>query len=527
MTDSPPNVSPTKVSPRWLVGLTLAAYWIGLVYQLGAQWSAFEQYNYGWAVPFLCLYLIWQRLPELRTPNSELRTPNFLLLLVLCALLYAPTRLLHEANPVWRLTSLLWALEVVGLTLCVVGLAGGQGWLRQLAFPICFFLVAVPWPTGVEIFVIQSLTHANTSATVELAGWLGIPAIQHGNVIELASGMVGIDEACSGIRSVQATTMISFFFGELYRLTVLRRGLCVVAGFALSFLFNLSRTTLLTWVAASRGTKAIAQWHDPAGLTILVACFLSLWGLAWWMGRGKTESRNSESGKRKAESGNFSAALRPLVFALLGWFMLVEAGTELWFRAHENPAGLAAQWTANFPSESANFQSVNLSAEVRGKLLFDEGRSARWQAADGSNWQVFDLVWHPARSIYDRVKVSLTKSHNPEVCLQAAGMKMRSELEPVVFESAPGQAIHFRRYIFEAEGKIIHVYFSVAESMQAGSSPGYLRMTSWERVQAAFAGSRNYGQHTLEIAVWGSDDPQAADASFRLEMAKLIRPQNP
>src|ERR1039457_5998716 len=38
----------------------LAGYWLGLIYYLGAQWSVYEQYTYGWAVPFLCLYLIWQ-----------------------------------------------------------------------------------------------------------------------------------------------------------------------------------------------------------------------------------------------------------------------------------------------------------------------------------------------------------------------------------------------------------------------------------------------------------------------------------
>src|SRR2546423_1439447 len=29
----------------------LACYWLHLVHQLGAQWSLYEQYNYGWSVP--------------------------------------------------------------------------------------------------------------------------------------------------------------------------------------------------------------------------------------------------------------------------------------------------------------------------------------------------------------------------------------------------------------------------------------------------------------------------------------------
>jgi hypothetical protein len=56
-----------------------------------------------------------------------------------------------------------------------------------------------------------------------LLGWLGVAALQHGNVIEVATGNVGIDKACSGIRSFQATLMISLFLGKLYRLNMTRR----------------------------------------------------------------------------------------------------------------------------------------------------------------------------------------------------------------------------------------------------------------------------------------------------------------
>ena len=115
---------------------------------------------------------------------------------------------------------------------------------------------------------------------MELIGWLGIPALPHGNVIEVATGEVGISDACSGIRSFQATLMISLFLGELYRLSGVRRAVLCLGGFAMSFLFNLVRISLLVWVAASHGIAAIANWHDPAGVTILVACFCGLWAFA-------------------------------------------------------------------------------------------------------------------------------------------------------------------------------------------------------------------------------------------------------
>src|SRR5438552_11008803 len=157
---------------RWPL-IVLGVYWLALIHQLGAQWSLYEQYNYGWSVPFLCAYLIWQRLQssksevqssEFKVQGSKFASPPFSLLrssfsypaLFLCAVLYALTRFLHEANPVWRLTSLLWTLEVIGLTLLTIRIAFGRPLLAKFAFPVCFFIVAVPWPYPLETFLVES-----------------------------------------------------------------------------------------------------------------------------------------------------------------------------------------------------------------------------------------------------------------------------------------------------------------------------------------------------------------------------------
>jgi len=50
--------------------LPLAGYWLVLIYYLGAQWSVYEQYHYGWAVPVPCLYLIWRK-AESRKQKTE------------------------------------------------------------------------------------------------------------------------------------------------------------------------------------------------------------------------------------------------------------------------------------------------------------------------------------------------------------------------------------------------------------------------------------------------------------------------
>jgi exosortase/archaeosortase family protein len=105
----------------------------------------------------------------------------------------------------------------------------------------------------------------------------GIPALRLGNVIEVGTGLIGIEEACSGVRSLQATLMVSLFLGELYAFKIRPRILLVAAGALFAFFCNLVRTALLVWIGARNGTKAIEAWHDPAGLTILFVCLLGLW----------------------------------------------------------------------------------------------------------------------------------------------------------------------------------------------------------------------------------------------------------
>ena len=68
--------------------------------------------------------------------------------------------------------------------------------------------------------VVQGLMRADADVVVQILSAMGTIAIQRGNVIELSSGLVGLADACTGIRSLQSTLMISLFLGEYYRMNI-------------------------------------------------------------------------------------------------------------------------------------------------------------------------------------------------------------------------------------------------------------------------------------------------------------------
>jgi exosortase len=455
--------------------------------------------------------------------------------LPVCALLYASTRFLHEANPIWRLTSLLWTLEVIGLTLLTVHLVLGVSAQRtsdfgfrtsDFTFPICFFVVAVPWPSGLESLLVQSLMRANVAATVELLGLFGIPALQHGNVIEVGTGLVGIEEACSGIRSLQATLMLSLFLGEVCRLTVRRRLGLVGLGFVLAFAFNLGRTLLLTGIASARGVGAVASWHDPAGVTILVACFLSLWLIARALEKAESRKPKAEgTGHRTADRGHppsYIFHLRSVSTALAAWLVLVEGGTELWYRLHERGVRDHAKWSVEWPDSQAVSQVVEVPPSIRGQFRYDEAMERRWQDANGGDWQLYYFRWFPARSLSKRVEIQLAKTHGPETCLPAVGMSLRSSLGIITVPIA-GMELAMQQYVFNAEGRPLHVFYGIYEDPTGSAVLANRRQNAASRIKAALAGSRNYGQRFLEVAVYGYEKPDDAKAALVRELGKVIK----
>jgi exosortase len=209
----------------------LGACWLLFFDELRDEWQLNPQYGFGYLVPLLTAVLVWRRWPE-RPPVPASQPPATGPLAVAVAaallLLLLPLRVTLEANPEWRLLYWLHGFQMVALTLVLLHWVGGWNWVRFFLPPILFVLIAVPWPMQLEQFCIQGLMRLVAGLTVSIADLLGIPAVQHGNLVEVDAGMVGIDEACSGVRSLQSALMLSLFLGEMYRFTLARRAaLCL------------------------------------------------------------------------------------------------------------------------------------------------------------------------------------------------------------------------------------------------------------------------------------------------------------
>jgi exosortase len=495
---------------RWAITVAVfGALWGMLIERLSQYWVVQPEYNFGWLVPILCGYLFLLRWWSRPVPGVAKKGPVRWVFCV-TALALLPTWLIAQANPDWRVSAWLLVCETIVLSLCVIYWIGGKVWLGHFGFSICLILAAVPWPTFLEHGLVRALTELSTLVTVGSLNLLRIHAVQHGNVIELTTGAVGLDEACSGIRSLQAVVMLTLFLGELYRTSIQRRYALVVAGAVVAFICNSVRTVCLAMVAATKGSESIAAWHDPIGYALMAACFLGVLGAARIIAGPLVKLPPAV----KARPVHYPYGV---LAGLGGWIVFIFLGTEFWYRGHT--ATQTTQWSVAWPVHKAGFTDIPITKSEADALIFNQGRGAMWTDGDGSHWVAYFFRWTQGPS-WSRI---LARGHRPEVCFPASGYRACGD-HGMISVQAKGLSIPFHALDFQDGADKEYVFFCVWED-GLKSSESLRSQDNWSqltRLRSVLLGERGLAQQTLEIVISGYKNQAEAETALRREIATLI-----
>lgn len=491
----------------------VALIWIGLIFKLTTDWSTNPQYEFGYFVPLFIVYLMFRRWEDRPVPDAESNGKLVGIALVILLLLLFPIRIVQEANPDWRPLNWIHATVVVAATFLLVATVGGISWARHFLAPLSLIFFCLPWPLVMEQGTIKELTGAVTRVTVELLNWINIPALQRGNIIELAAGSVGVADACSGMRSLAGTLMASVFFGEYYRMGWIKRLTLIASGCLIAFALNIIRTFFLGWRTAAEGGHAVDTWHDPAGYTIFSISFAALWFIAWTISSPRQYPLHSQKSKQPNRRIPFVALAGVSI-----WLIGIHAMTESWYKLKEGRRVPSHEWEIALPKSGIGLRDSILPEEVRTVLRYSEGTSASIDWPDGRSWNVIVLHWEPGRS-----SAQLATMHRPEICLPAAGYAFIGPVAPVEIV-AMGIQLTFDGSIFDANGARVFVYRCLWEEQSISGLASELRfdMSFHGRLMSSWYGRRNLGQRLVQVAISGVETELEAREHFKRRMPELI-----
>lgn len=268
-----------------LVPSLLAMAW--LVSQAKWFWSTRPDLQFGWVVLLLCCYLLWDACERGVTLEWRLRWWALASGALGAGILFV-VQVYQAAFGTNAASTQGLALGVLLVCAANVGLAYGWRGIRLFAMPFAFILVALPLPSIVQGLVVNGLQNRVAAIDTELLNLMGIPAQQVGSLIQLPNGTVGIDEACSGIRSLQSTVMASLFIGYLSLQRASLRVLLLIAGVLLAVAGNIIRSLYLCLSAYHKGIESVSQVHDAAGWSILAFTAVGVILVSWWFSRLET-----------------------------------------------------------------------------------------------------------------------------------------------------------------------------------------------------------------------------------------------
>lgn len=303
--------------------LVAFAFWGFVSWDQSHWWSAKEDYGFGWLVPAFVGFVIHDRWSRISAAAAACAAPDspragagagiFLNVLAYSAMFGGAAMFLlgsfyrAGAGPSFPGTlaitlgtaALLLPLLFINTPESASTKPGASLFedariklVSLFVFPVLVWLVSAPMVSVVEQNLSLFLLRKVTSVVFFVFDILGLPIEQQGNVLVLPptadgkANQVGVEDACSGIRSLTACLFAGSFLAAVFLDKLWKKVALVAASMCFAIFTNLLRGIFLTSWAYNYGHEAIEGFvHDAAGYAVLgltvvgLLCLLPLFSL--------------------------------------------------------------------------------------------------------------------------------------------------------------------------------------------------------------------------------------------------------
>jgi len=270
-----------KQKPLWWVAIAGACIIAGIINYDGLvsmedMWSRSEEYGYGYIIPLISLFLIWQHKDELE--QIEFAGSYTGILVILFALLMT---FVGKLGSVFTLIQYSFVLLLAGIALSVTGWRGMK--IVWVPFLLLFFMIPLP------AFLYSNLSNQLQLISSELGVWFirlfDISVYLEGNVIDLGNYKLQVVEACSGLRYLFPLASLSFIAAYFFKGSVWKKLVIFISCIPITIFMNSFRIGVIGILVEFGGNEQAKGFlHYFEGWVIFMACMailvMEMWVLA-------------------------------------------------------------------------------------------------------------------------------------------------------------------------------------------------------------------------------------------------------
>ncbi len=260
-----------------LLGALLAFAFSDSLREMLRIWGSSEEYGYGYLIPVITAFLIWQRKDLLqRTPFTG-SWIGFAIVLAGIGLFFLGT---------------LATLHIIAQYAFVMVLAGAAlallGWpaFKYIAVPLLFLIFMIPLPGFLYNNLSSQLQLISSEIGVVLIRLFGISVHLQGNVIDLGSYNLQVVEACNGLRYLFPLASLSFIAAYFFKSAFWKRALIFLSSIPITVFMNSFRIGVIGILVEYWGTSMAEGFlHDFEGWAVFMVCLAILAGEMWVLSR--------------------------------------------------------------------------------------------------------------------------------------------------------------------------------------------------------------------------------------------------
>ncbi|WP_457571181.1 VPLPA-CTERM-specific exosortase XrtD [Desulfovulcanus sp.] len=238
----------------------IALYFDSAQILINKRWNT-DDYSYCYLVPFVAAYLAWQLRDRFSGLPKGSVIPGYILL-VFSGVLFFTGRLGSLETFVY-ISMWLSIVAIVGLVL------GSEG-IKRFSFPLFILAFIVPAPPFITNLITFKLRLISSKIAVNILHFLGMSVYREGNVIDLGITKLQVVDACSGLRYLLPTILVSLIVGYLNNKRIWQRVVLVLFSIPVSILINSSRIVLMAYIAWDINPTMVQEGflHDFLGWLI-------------------------------------------------------------------------------------------------------------------------------------------------------------------------------------------------------------------------------------------------------------------
>ena len=405
----------------WIVvaaGLGLASFAsLDSLAQMVKRWDSSDEYGYGYMIPVITLFLIWQRKDKLELLPF---TGSWLGVLVLAGGVLIT--LVGQLSTLHSITQYGFVIAVIGAAYAILGWAA----FRIILVPLLLLFLMVPLPAFLFNNLSSQLQLISSEIGVAVIRLFGISVFLEGNVIDLGVYKLQVVEACSGLRYLFPLLALAIIASYFYQAAVWKRVLVILSSMPITVLMNSFRIGVIGVLVEFYGIEQAEGFlHDFEGWIVFMACVALLVVEIWLLSLVGKDRRPFREvfGMEFPAPTPAGAAVSTRTIPVQGWAGLVLLGAAV-------AGALAVGGRVEEIPPRAGFESFPLTLQDwKGRddrldtIVLDELKLDDYVIADYRNGEGDVVNFYVA---YYGSQRSGASAHSPRSCLPGGGWRIES-----------------------------------------------------------------------------------------------------